>query len=96
MHSENLTAGAEQVIKANALNRGLAKTSLQDTRDNLHEVPPFIYSYRTNTGNLHRTSLVTGRHSSHRVPHTSSSLAAIGVKCLEEAYSSLAEVILLQ
>jgi hypothetical protein len=35
------------------------------------EVPTFIYSYDYNTDQLHRTSLVTGEHSSHRVPsHT--------------------------
>jgi hypothetical protein len=40
----------------------------QDTRDNLHEVPTFIYSYEEYTDQLHRTSLVTGEHSSLRVP----------------------------
>jgi hypothetical protein len=65
MHSENLTA--EQVPEANELNRDLAKTSVQDTRDHLHEVPSFIYSYKSDTSQLHRTSLVTGEHSSHRV-----------------------------
>jgi hypothetical protein len=45
--------------------------SKQNTRDNLHEVPTFIYSYRRGTDQLHRTNLVTGEHSSHRVPsHT--------------------------
>jgi hypothetical protein len=41
-------------------------TSLQDTL--YHEVilPTFIYKH--NTDQLHRTSLVTGEHSSHRVP----------------------------
>jgi hypothetical protein len=36
----------------------------------LHEdiLPTFIYSYRYNTDLLHRTSLVTGELSSHRVP----------------------------
>jgi hypothetical protein len=67
MHNENLTAGAEQVLEANALNRDLAKTALQDTRDHL-EVPTFIYSYRRETDQLHRTSLVTGEPSNHRVP----------------------------
>jgi hypothetical protein len=51
--------------QANALNRD--ETSLQDTREAL-EVPTFIYSYRGDTDLLHRTSLVTGEHSSHRVP----------------------------
>jgi hypothetical protein len=36
----------------------------------LHEdtLPTFIYSYKYNTDQLHRTNLVTGEHSSHRVP----------------------------
>jgi hypothetical protein len=40
----------------------------QDTRDDLHEVPTFIYSYKPNTDQLHRTSLVTGEHSTLQVP----------------------------
>jgi hypothetical protein len=42
----------------------------QDSRDHPHEVPTFIYSYnyKMNTDQLHRTSLVTGEHSSLRVP----------------------------
>jgi hypothetical protein len=72
MHSASHTVGAEQAsqdtLEANALNRDLAKTSQQDTRDHLHEVPTFIYSYNQCTNQLHRTSLVTGEHSSHRVP----------------------------
>jgi hypothetical protein len=40
----------------------------QDTRDHLHEVPTFFYSYIKDTNQLHRTSLVTGEHSRHRVP----------------------------
>jgi hypothetical protein len=55
MHSDNLTACAEQVS--------------QDTREALYlEVPTFIYSYKYNSDQLLRTSLVTGEHSSHRVP----------------------------
>jgi hypothetical protein len=55
MHNENLTVGAEQVS--------------QDTLEALyHEVPTFIYSYEYETHQLHRTHLVTGEHSSHRVP----------------------------
>jgi hypothetical protein len=55
MHSDNLTAGAEQVSR--------------DTREALYlEVPTFIYSYKYETNKLHRTSLVTGEHSSHRAP----------------------------
>jgi hypothetical protein len=36
----------------------------------LHEdtLPAFIYSYKYSTDQLHRTSLVTGQHSRHRVP----------------------------
>jgi hypothetical protein len=51
---------------------------LQDTRDALHplqapqlyqdSLPTFIYSYKLNTDQLHRTSLVTGEQSSHHVP----------------------------
>jgi hypothetical protein len=56
--------------QANALNRNLTEISLQDTRAAiyhlLHEVPTFIYSY--DTFQLHRTNLVTGERSSHRVP----------------------------
>jgi hypothetical protein len=53
--------------QANAFNR--AETSLQDTREAFyHEVPTFIYSYKLDTDQLHRTNLVTGEHSSHRVP----------------------------
>jgi hypothetical protein len=54
--------------QANAINRDLAETSLQDIRNHLHEVPTFIYSYQYDTEQLHRTSLVTGEHSSHQVP----------------------------
>jgi hypothetical protein len=38
----------------------------QDTLEAYYQVPTFIYSY--DTDQLHRTSLVTGEHSSHRVP----------------------------
>jgi hypothetical protein len=75
MHSESHTVGAEQVsqdtLEANVLNRDLAKASLKDAREALYqinEVPTFIYSYACKTNQLHRTSLVTGEHSSHRVP----------------------------
>jgi hypothetical protein len=34
----------------------------------LHTLPTFIYSYRYNTDQLHRTSLVTGQQSKHQVP----------------------------
>jgi hypothetical protein len=73
MHSENYTVGAEQVsqdtLEANALNRHLAETSLtREALYHLHEIPTFIYSYKYNSDKLHRTNLVTGEHSSHRVP----------------------------
>jgi hypothetical protein len=54
MHSESHTVGAEQVT--------------QDTLEAFYQVPTFIYSYKFNTDQLHRTNLVTGEHSSHRVP----------------------------
>jgi hypothetical protein len=42
----------------------------QDIQAQLHEntLPTFFYSYRFNTDQLHRTSLVTGQQSKHRVP----------------------------
>jgi hypothetical protein len=53
-------------------------TVLQDTREalnplqapQLHQdtLPTFIYSYKDNTNQLHRTSLVTGEQSSHHFP----------------------------
>jgi hypothetical protein len=54
MGNKSHTAGAEQVS--------------QDTLEAFYQVPTFIYSYKYNTEQLHRTSLVTGEHSSHRVP----------------------------
>jgi hypothetical protein len=70
MHSDSHTLSTEQVsqdtLEANALNRYLAKTSLQDTRAHLHEVPTFIYIYKNTLTSC--TGLVTGEHSSHRVP----------------------------
>jgi hypothetical protein len=75
MHEEERTLGTEQAsqdtLEANALNRDLAKTALQDARDALYhllEVPTFIYSYEYHTDKLYRTSLDTGEYSSHRVP----------------------------
>jgi hypothetical protein len=53
MHNESHTVGAEQVS--------------QDTLEAFYQVPTFIYSYEKNTNKLHRTSLVTGERSSHRV-----------------------------
>jgi hypothetical protein len=54
MHNESHTAGAEQIT--------------QDTLEASYHVPTFIYSYDEGTYQLHRTNLVTGEHSSHRVP----------------------------
>jgi hypothetical protein len=54
MHSEHHTAGAEPVS--------------QDTLEPFYQVPTFIYSYEECTDQLQRTNLVTGEHSSHRVP----------------------------
>jgi hypothetical protein len=57
--------------QANALKRDLVEISLLDTKEalyHLHEVPTFIYSYKPDTDQLHRTNLVTGENSSHRVP----------------------------
>jgi hypothetical protein len=54
MHSESHSVGAEQVY--------------QGTLEAFYQVPTFIYSYMPNTDQLHRTNLVTGEHSSHRVP----------------------------
>jgi hypothetical protein len=53
MHYERHTVGAEQVS--------------QDTLEAFYQVPTFIYSYEGCTDQLHRTNLVTGEHSSHRV-----------------------------
>jgi hypothetical protein len=53
MHNESHTAGAEQVT--------------QETLESFYQVPTFIYSYKRKT-DLHRTNLVTGERSSHRVP----------------------------
>jgi hypothetical protein len=53
MHSESYTVGAEQVS--------------QDTLEAFYQVTTFIYSYKRNTDQLHRTNLVTGEHSSYRV-----------------------------
>jgi hypothetical protein len=57
-------------------------------------LPTFIYSYNRDTDQLHWTSLVTGEHSTHRVPSYTFEEGSMEVKGLEEAYSSLAEGIL--
>jgi hypothetical protein len=54
MNNEIHTVGAEQVS--------------QDTLEGFYQVPTFIYSYKNMSDQLHRTSLVTGKRSSHRVP----------------------------
>jgi hypothetical protein len=51
--------------------RELSPDTEQDYRHvQVHEdtLPAFIYSYKGNSNQLHRTNLVTGEHSSHRVP----------------------------
>jgi hypothetical protein len=68
---ETVLQAQSEKTQANTLNRDLAETSLQDTSEallHLQEVPTFIYSYKQYTDQLHRTSLVTGEHSSIRVP----------------------------
>jgi hypothetical protein len=54
MHSESHTVGAEQVS--------------QDLLEAFYPVSAFIYSYTYLTVQLHMTNLVTGEHSSLRVP----------------------------
>jgi hypothetical protein len=56
-----------QKTEANALKLNRAETLLQDTLYHEVTLPTFIYSYKKNTRQLHRTSLVTGEHSSHQV-----------------------------
>jgi hypothetical protein len=65
---EAILQAQSENTQAKALNRD--ETSLQDTREAIfHEVPTtFIYSYNQYTDQLHSTNLVTGEHSSHRVP----------------------------
>jgi hypothetical protein len=55
MHSETHTEG-EEPVSQNSLGALY------------HDVPTFIYGYGAYTDQLHRTSLATGEHSSHRVP----------------------------
>jgi hypothetical protein len=57
-----------QKTEAIALKLNRAGTSLQDTLYHEVTLPTFIYSYKGDTDQLHRTSLVTGEHSSHQVP----------------------------
>jgi hypothetical protein len=44
------------------------KSHTHDTLEAYNQVPSFIYSYNQNTDQLHRTNLLTGERSSHRVP----------------------------
>jgi hypothetical protein len=44
------------------------KSHTHDTLGANCHAPTFIYSYKHSTDLLHRTSLVTGKRSSHRVP----------------------------
>jgi hypothetical protein len=83
MHNERKPVGVEQVSHAickptlsesapEAISLALdldqeGNQCKQDTRDH-HEVPTFIYSYNQCSDQLHRTNLVTGKSSSHRVP----------------------------
>jgi hypothetical protein len=50
--------------------REVQQLNSQDLQAQLHEdsLPTFIYSYTRDTDQLHRTNLVTGKHSIHRVP----------------------------
>jgi hypothetical protein len=73
-------------------------TVLQDTREALQQTQnsiktPSLPSSIAIGATLSscRTSLVTGEQSSHHTPSYSFKYAAVGVKCLEEAYLSLAE-----
>jgi hypothetical protein len=45
-----------------------SESQTQDSLEAFYQVPTFIYSYKFNTDQLHRTSLLTGKHSSHQVP----------------------------
>jgi hypothetical protein len=65
------------LLRREELHRELAETKhlLQDTREALQApqlpqdtLPTFIYSYKYNTDQLHKTSLATGEQSSHHVP----------------------------
>jgi hypothetical protein len=78
----------------------MLNTDLAETKQyllHLQEVtlPTFIYSCKSYESQLNRVCLVTGELSSHQVPSPSNT-AAVGVKCLEEVYSSLVEGILTQ
>jgi hypothetical protein len=66
---EAMLQAQSENTQANALNRDLAETSLQDTRVAFyHEVPTFIYSYEYDQDTLHWTSLVTGERLYLRMP----------------------------
>jgi hypothetical protein len=75
----------------------------QDTLEAYSQVPTFIYSYEDETDYLHRTSLVTGERSSHRVPsytfkHYSCWSEVLGGSLLitgggDEEYSAVGEVV---
>jgi hypothetical protein len=49
----------------------------------------YLYSCQFLANQLHRVNLFTGEQSSYEVLITSSSMAVVGVSCLEEVYSSL-------
>jgi hypothetical protein len=52
----------QQIIASDPMQRLVAQQVHEDT------LPTFIYSYKRDTDQLHRTSLVTGEQSSHQVP----------------------------
>jgi hypothetical protein len=88
MHNESHTVGAEQVS--------------QDTLEAFYQVPTFVYSYEENTDQLHRTCLVTGEHSSLRMPSYTFKIGCCwsevpGGSLLitggDEAYSAVREVV---
>jgi hypothetical protein len=67
------TTTVQQIIASHPMHRAkeLEQLQIQDLQaPQLHEdtLPAFIYSYNEYTDQLHRTKLVTGEQSSHRVP----------------------------
>jgi hypothetical protein len=54
--------------------------------------PKCFYSCKYNTDRLLRTNLLTGEQSWYHYLVTSSGMAAVGVSCLDKAYSSLVEL----
>jgi hypothetical protein len=59
----------QQIIASDPKHRVAQQLETQDLQaQHKDTLPTFIYSYQHNSGNLHRTSLVTGKQTSHRVP----------------------------